>query len=221
MARLRYHSAMNPALLPFEWLLAHARVLSRRRLIGWAATLPLVSACRSRKEPAAGTGDAGEAGARMAAGRVLGPREWKTIDAIVQRILPSDDGPGAREAGVIAFIDRQLASPPLSPLAPVVVELAKQIELHAQKAHGRAYTELSAADQDAMVAKLSRAELSLSLPERPLYDALHSLTLEGFLSDPNHGGNADQVGWKYVDFAEPTLREPGAPHRHSHLPVAH
>jgi gluconate 2-dehydrogenase gamma chain len=207
---------MHPALLPFEWLLAHARLLSRRRLIGWAAALPVVSACRSRQAP--GEKDASPV-ARAATGRVLGPREWKTLDAVVARILPSDDGPGAREAGVVGFIDRQLASGPLAPLAPVVVELARRIELHARKAHGRSYDELSAAEQDAIVGKLSRAELSTSLPERQLYEALHGLTLEGFLSDPNHGGNVDQVGWKFVDFAEPTLREPGAPHRHPPLPV--
>jgi len=210
--------ATNPTFLPFEWLLAHARALSRRRLIGWAATLPLVSACRSRKEPAT-TGEKGEGGARATAGRVLAAREWKTIDAVVSRILPSDEGPGAREAGIIAFIDRQLAVPPLSPIAPAVVELARRIELHAEKVHGRSFADLAAADQDAIVGKLSRAELALGLPERPLFDALHTLTLEGFLSDPHHGGNADQVGWKYVDFAEPTLREPGAPHRHPSLPV--
>jgi gluconate 2-dehydrogenase gamma chain len=184
------------------------------------ATLPLVSACRSRRAPAEATGEKDAArSAGAASGRVLGVREWKTLDALASRILPSDDGPGAREAGVVGFIDRQLASGTLSSLAPVVVELARRIDLHAQKLHGRSYVDLPVSDQDAILSKLSRAELSTSLPERPLYDALHSLTLEGFLSDPNHGGNVDQVGWKYVRFAEPTLREPGAPHRHPSLPI--
>jgi gluconate 2-dehydrogenase gamma chain len=208
---------MRPSLLPFEWLLAHARVLSRRRVMGWAASLPWLTACRSRNDAPAAAVET-KSGARPTAGRVFAAREWKTLDAIVSRILPSDDGPGAREAGVVAFIDRQLSSPPLSVLAPVVVELTKRIDLHAQKLHGRAYADLPHAEQDAILTKLSRAELALSLPERPLFDALHNLTLEGFLSDPNHGGNADQVGWKYVRFAEPTLRERGAPHHHP-LPV--
>ncbi len=210
---------MRPSILPFEWLLAHARTLSRRRIMGWAAALPWIAACRSQKDtPGVASETRTDAGARPVAGRVLAAREWKTLDALVSRILPSDDGPGAREAGVVAFIDRQLSSPPLAVLAPVVVELAKRIDLHAEKVHGRAYADLPHADQDAILTKLSRAELSLSLPERPLYEALHSLTLEGFLSDPNHGGNLEQVGWKYVRFAEPVLREPGAPHHHS-LPI--
>jgi hypothetical protein len=210
---------MRPSLLPFEWLLAHARTLSRRRVMGWAAALPWLAACRSRNDaPAVAVDTKSDAGARPTAGRVFAAREWKTVDAIVSRILPSDDGPGAREAGVVGFIDRQLSAPPLSVIAPAVVELAKRIDLHAQKLHGRAYADLSHTEQDAILTKLSRAELSISLPERPLFDALHNLTLEGFLSDPNHGGNLDQVGWKYVRFAEPTLREPDAPHHHP-LPI--
>ena len=209
---------MNPALAPFEKLLADARRLSRRRLVGWAAALPLVS-CRPKGDSA--LSDAGRPAARekKKEGRVFGAREWRTIEAITSRILPSDDGPGAHEAQVVAFIDAELAAPPLAPLAPAVVALAKAVELHAQKAHGRSYAELDAPLQDAIVAKLRGAELGLSLPQRELYEALHTLTLEGFLSDPNHGGNADQVGWKYIRFAEPTLREPGAPHDHHSLPI--
>ncbi len=209
---------MNPALAPFEWLLANARALSRRRLIGWAAALPLIAGCRSNKQVDAVDADKGDTGAR-ASGRVFGSREWRTIEAIASRILPSDDGPGAREAGVVGFIDRQLATGPLSGLGPVLNELAKRIELYARKVHGRSYADLGAEEQDAMVAKLRTADLSLSLPERQLYEVLHTLTLEGFLSDPSHGGNVDQIGWQYVRFAEPTLRVPGDPHRHHQLPT--
>jgi hypothetical protein len=210
---------MNPALAPFEKLLAEVRSLSRRRLVGWAAVLPLLSSCRPKKEPA--PSDAGHEGVheKVNRPRVLGAREWRTVEAITSRILPSDDGPGAREAGVIAFIDGQLSVPPLAPLAPAIVALAKALDLHAEKVHGRSYAELDAAVQDAIVADLRRGALPISLPQRELYEAIHTLTLEGFLSDPNHGGNADQVGWKYIRFAEPTLREPGAAHEHHALPV--
>jgi hypothetical protein len=212
---------VNPALAPFERLLVQARKFTRRRLVGWATALPFVAACRSKKEPpepsAART--VLDGGAPPPKGRVLGAREWKTIEAMAARILPSDDGPGAREAGVIAFIDRQLAEPPLSTLAPMFIDLAKSIERLAHELHRRSYADLAPVEQDAMIEKLSRAELSLSLPQAQLYEVLHTLTLEGFLSDPIHGGNAEQVGWKYIAFPEPTLRERGGAHRHHPLPV--
>src|SRR5215472_13309686 len=40
----------------------------------------------------------------------LSPEDAKEIDAITSRIIPSDDTPGAREAGVVYFIDRGLAT---------------------------------------------------------------------------------------------------------------
>ena len=41
----------------------------------------------------------------------LSAAEWRTVEAITARIVPSDDGtPGAREAGSVNFIDR-LSSP--------------------------------------------------------------------------------------------------------------
>src|ERR1700683_4625853 len=41
---------------------------------------------------------------------VLSPTEAMEISAIASQIIPSDDSPGAREAGVIYFIDRALAT---------------------------------------------------------------------------------------------------------------
>src|SRR5438105_11998696 len=38
------------------------------------------------------------------------PEEAAEIDAITSRIIPSDDTPGAHEAGVVVFIDRALST---------------------------------------------------------------------------------------------------------------
>src|SRR4051794_12243762 len=35
--------------------------------------------------------------------------EWATVEAATARIIPTDHHPGAREAGVVRFIDRMLA----------------------------------------------------------------------------------------------------------------
>ncbi|MCS5734720.1 gluconate 2-dehydrogenase subunit 3 family protein [Herbiconiux daphne] len=37
------------------------------------------------------------------------PHEWSTIEAATARIMPTDHDPGAREAGVVRFIDRYLS----------------------------------------------------------------------------------------------------------------
>src|SRR5262245_19061291 len=40
----------------------------------------------------------------------LTTEEAKEIDAIAARIIPSDDTPGAREAGIVYFVDRALVT---------------------------------------------------------------------------------------------------------------
>ena len=43
---------------------------------------------------------------------------------------------------------------------------------------------------------------------------LHGLVLEGFLSDPHHGGNKDQIAWRAIGFPEPSLRTRGGKPHH-------
>jgi gluconate 2-dehydrogenase gamma chain len=41
-------------------------------------------------------------------GRFFDAHQWHTMDAATSRIIPTDHDPGAREAGVVGFIDRYL-----------------------------------------------------------------------------------------------------------------
>lgn len=40
------------------------------------------------------------------------PSEYRLVEKLAERIIPSDDTPGAREAGVSEFIDFMVASDP-------------------------------------------------------------------------------------------------------------
>lgn len=41
--------------------------------------------------------------------RFFDERQWDAVEAAMARIIPSDDGPGAREAGAVRFLDRYLS----------------------------------------------------------------------------------------------------------------
>jgi gluconate 2-dehydrogenase gamma chain len=41
--------------------------------------------------------------------RFFDERQWETVEAAMARIIPSDEGPGAREAETIRFLDRYLS----------------------------------------------------------------------------------------------------------------
>jgi len=134
------------------------------------------------------------------------------LESAAARILPSDDGPGAREAKVGRFIERQLAGS-LSSLRPAFDQLARLLDLWAHKTFRRSFAELAPEEQDAILAQLSRGQIPVrGFPQEAMFRALHTLTLEGFLSDPAHGGNDGEVGWRAVGFATPHLRRPGGHH---------
>lgn len=200
------------------------RTLDRRAWIKLVAISTAAMGCRSKGAPTtdAATATASTSAAPAVSGKVLGAAEWRTLDALTARILPSDATAGAREAEVTRFIDRQLQTKELAPLAGAVVLCARLIDEHAQTKHARPFADLAADAQDSIVAGLSKGELTLSrkFPQRELFRLLHGLTLEGFLGDPIQGGNEAMVGWRSIGFPTPTLRTAGSDEHHVHLPVA-
>src|SRR6266481_4975165 len=106
------------------------------------------------------------------------PEQAVEIDAITARIIPSDETPGAREAGVVYFIDRALTT-----FSSVTPEQQDKI-LH------------SFDDQAAGGRGIYRASADAS----PFFETVRVHTIVGFLVDPEsgRGGNRDAVGWKLI-----------------------
>ena len=148
------------------------------------------------------------------------------ISAAVARLIPADDlGPGAVEAGVPTFIDRQLAGPygrgerwymqgPWSTGAPtqgwqtrltpagLYRAAIKAIDaVVAGQSNSASFAKLAAADQDAFLHRLEKGDVQLDgVDAKTFFAHLLQNTLEGFWSDPIYGGNRDLVGWKLIGF---------------------
>ena len=148
------------------------------------------------------------------------------ISAVVARLIPADDlGPGAVEAGVPTFIDRQLAGPygrgerwymqgPWSAglptqgyqtrLAPAGMYRAAIKAIDAavvRESRGGSFARLAAADQDAFLQRLEKGDVALDGADgKAFFAQLLQNTLEGFWSDPIYGGNRDLAGWKLIGF---------------------
>ncbi|OLB88378.1 MAG: hypothetical protein AUI12_04960 [Acidobacteria bacterium 13_2_20CM_2_57_6] len=131
--------------------------------------------------------------------------------AAASRIFPSDvSGPGAKEAGVVIYIDRQLAGPYGSdryrytqgPFEDAPAEFGYQgkatpREIYREGLKGlTGFDQLNAEEQDAT---LERIEASV------FFSLLRQHTIEGMFCDPMHGGNADMVGWQLIGYPGPRL----------------
>lgn len=176
----------------------------RRSLLLGGATLlgggALLSSCP--KEPGHGSTAATDAGGgdderdgQMSLDDVL-----PTLVAICERLLPSDDlGPGVKEAGIDAYLRKALADPRMKAIKSMTQRGAVWVARAAKKEHGKWFVELDDAAKDALITRLVKGEVKpKGFTPLAFVRVLLALSLEAFLGDPRHGGNKDQVGWKFV-----------------------
>ncbi len=133
------------------------------------------------------------------------PEEAAEVAAITARLIPTDDTPGAREAGVVYFIDRGLTTfwaddqktyrEGLPGLQARLSEMFPSISK---------FSSLTAEQQDAV---LHSFDENTDAPRRgfrarpgaqDFFETLRQHTINGFLIDPDFGGNHDGVGWKVI-----------------------
>jgi gluconate 2-dehydrogenase gamma chain len=137
--------------------------------------------------------------------------EARTIQAACERILPSDEtGPGAKEAGVVIYIDRQLAGPygkdkyryTKAPFVESVPEhgyqgkeTPREVYRNGIKNLGN-FADLPLAEQDQKLRGIQTTTF---------FRVLRQHTIEGMFSDPMHGGNAGLIGWQLIGYPGPLM----------------
>ena len=133
------------------------------------------------------------------------------VAAAAAQIFPTDDsGPGANEAGVVIYIDRQLAGPygrdryrytqpPFETGVPEQGYQGKQTPAEVYREGLKQIEGLHRLGPDEKRAALSRIERSR------FFQLLRTHTIEGMFCDPMHGGNADMIGWQLIGFPGPRM----------------
>jgi gluconate 2-dehydrogenase gamma chain len=146
------------------------------------------------------------------------------VESAVARLIPADaKWPGALEAGVANYIDKQLAgawgagerlyrSGPWRPGTPsqgyqlplTPAELFRTALAAINKelsSAGTPFARMTSEQQDAYLRHLENGEKDLGgVPAEVFFAHLWQSTLEGFFSDPVYGGNRDMVAWRMVGF---------------------
>jgi len=127
------------------------------------------------------------------------------VDAIAARIIPADGTPGAREAGVVYFIDRALttfASDDQKTYKEGLPEL--QARLRELFPAVERFSAATPEQQDEVLRSLDDHAPVPARPFRPrpaaqsFFETLRQHTIAGFLIDPDAGGNRDGAGWKVI-----------------------
>ena len=138
---------------------------------------------------------------------VLTAEQAREIDALAACIIPTDDTPGAREAGVIYFIDRALKGFAADSLPTYQKGLAAVQSVTAELFPGVARFSAATSEQQIKIFAELAAESNSQkgIPRRVLpsgtSDFIQTLrfhTVFGYLVDPEGGGNRAFAGWKTI-----------------------
>ena len=176
---------------------------SRRRFLqagggalgaGWLALHWPQLATAAQHAHAAATGD----GSREL--NFLTPAEARDIEAIAAQIVPSGATPGAREAGVVYFVDHVHTGVYAAESNRFRAELAAFRQEFAQ-AHPEAgaFADLPEPGQLAYLESIEKSSF---------FERMRFLTVLGLLALPSYGGNRDKSGWKLVGFVDQHAWQP-------------
>jgi gluconate 2-dehydrogenase gamma chain len=152
--------------------------------------------------------------------------EGRAMEAIADCVIPPDpETPGGREAGCAVFIDRQLAGPygrqdglyirppfltgtksqgsqsEAGPAQKYREALGSFDRACKSKYSGKAFADLSAAEQDAVLKGLESGDLKLDGADGKAFfeQAIKDIQM-GFFADPIYGGNRDMAAWKMIGY---------------------
>ena len=120
----------------------------------------------------------------------------RDLEAVAEQIFPDDETPGARQAGVIWFIDAALGGFQQSLKDPI---LGKLDEINKALPAGVRFADL---DWEKQTDILRHHESSRE------FGMLQFLTIAGMFALPSYGGNRDKLGWTLLGFENRHVWQP-------------
>jgi gluconate 2-dehydrogenase gamma chain len=122
--------------------------------------------------------------------QTLTEEEANEFAAMAARIIPSDETPGATEAGVIYFMDNVLGDESraeiLESLKSGMLEMQTVVALDYNAPYFHA---LDVTQQDAVLRQIETT---------PFFNTIRYLTVAGMFSLPQYGGNRNDIGFQLI-----------------------
>jgi gluconate 2-dehydrogenase gamma chain len=140
--------------------------------------------------------------------RFFSVAEATLLIAICEQIIPRDDTPGATDAGVIHYIDRQLCRAFADHQAAYRQGLAA-FGKSCLQVYKTPFEQLSFAQQTEAMrlieAEQAPRELWGDQSQQGFFSMVIDHTRQGFYGSPRHGGNRDYASYRMLGLAYPNL----------------
>jgi len=150
-----------------------------------ASQWPAILAAQEHAQKVAKSGKPGKLG-------FFSVEQGAEVESVAAQIVPTDDTPGAREAGCLYFIDRALTTFDKGKQSVYTEGLgvlqAKSKELFPS---GGKFSALTSAQQ---------IQVLKAIEKTPFFTQVRVHTITGLMANPEYGGNQDHAGWKLIGF---------------------
>ena len=156
----------------------------------FAADWPGIAAAGAYAEAAKQSTQAG----RPVKFAVFSDEQAAELDAVLSQIIPTDDTPGAHEAGIVYFIDRSLAT-----------FAASSRSLYMQgfdQLQARTLQMFAGSSKFSALTSAQQIHLLTAIETTPFFKTVRDHTVIGMFASPQHGGNYQKVGWALIGFED-------------------
>jgi hypothetical protein len=112
------------------------------------------------------------------------PEEGSLVETIAERIIPRTDTPGAKDAGVPAFIDAMMKDFYGEKERNAFREALKKVDVDAKAAHGKIFSKLAPEQQDELLKKYDQEAFDQAKAggDPHFFRTMKELTLLGFFT---------------------------------------
>jgi gluconate 2-dehydrogenase gamma chain len=140
--------------------------------------------------------------------RFFTEEEARLAEAIVEQVIPADQDPGARDAGVVNFLDKQLAGR-YRRHQQIYREGLRGVDEISRVMFKSGFVALNAGQQINVLKSLDAGKIKDKTDEKQSSAAFFSLirdhAMQGFYGGPQHGGNRACASYKMLGIDYPQI----------------
>jgi gluconate 2-dehydrogenase gamma chain len=135
-------------------------------------------------------------------------KEIKLVEAIAEQIIPTDEWPGGKDAGVANFLDIQLAGP-YHRFQQDYRKGLTALQNYCENKFQNKFENLSFDKQTGILQKMKAGNLGGDVWsngfDKYFFELLRSQCMQGYYGSPRHGGNKNFISYKMIGLDEPPI----------------
>ncbi|MCY3582909.1 MAG: gluconate 2-dehydrogenase subunit 3 family protein [Chloroflexi bacterium] len=127
--------------------------------------------------------------------------QLRCLAALLDTLIPPDDFPGAWDAGVGDYLQRQLQGD-LADLGSSYHDFLRCLDAAACHLHKRDFADLALDARSELLHKVENHQITASWMLEPgkFFPKIVEHCGEGYYSDPGNGGNREGIAWQMIGF---------------------